>query len=123
VPEHWAISYFNDYRSIVPEKLYICLQKADTMFRVNEYYEGKVKSIAFTTPEGPATIGVMAAGAYEFGTETKEFMTVTSGMMSVQLPGTEEWKDYSKGQTFIVEAGKKFRLRISADAAYLCVYK
>lgn len=32
------------------------------MFKVNEYFDGTVKSIAFGTAEGPATIGVMAPG-------------------------------------------------------------
>lgn len=30
------------------------------MFKVNEYFDGTVKSIGFTMAEGPATIGVMA---------------------------------------------------------------
>lgn len=45
------------------------------MFKTNDYFDGKVKSIAFETAEGPATIGVMAAGEYEFGTSTIEYMT------------------------------------------------
>jgi purine/pyrimidine-nucleoside phosphorylase len=93
------------------------------MFKVNEYFDGKVKSIAFNTPEGPATIGVMAKGEYEFGTSTTEYMTVTSGCLTVKLPGSEEWKDYSKGQTFIVPANKKFQLKVSIETAYLCLYK
>ncbi|MBP1733586.1 MAG: hypothetical protein H6Q55_4015 [Deltaproteobacteria bacterium] len=32
------------------------------MFKVNEYFDGKVKSIAFSPAEGPATVGVMAKG-------------------------------------------------------------
>jgi len=32
------------------------------MFKVNEYFDGTVKSIAFDMAAGPATIGVMAAG-------------------------------------------------------------
>ena len=42
------------------------------MFKTNEYFNGNVKSIAFITKEGPATIGVMAIGEYEFGTSTVE---------------------------------------------------
>ena len=61
------------------------------MFKVNEYFEGKVKSIAFATATGPATIGVMAVGDYEFGTAKKEIMTVTSGRLTVKLPGDTEW--------------------------------
>ena len=45
------------------------------MFKVNEYFDGTVKSIAFGTPEGPATIGVMAPGEYEFGTASVKSCT------------------------------------------------
>ena len=64
------------------------------MFKTNEYFDGKVKSIAYTSEKGPATIGVMAAGDYEFGTSTKEYMTVISGKLNVKLPGSDQWKDY-----------------------------
>jgi hypothetical protein len=40
------------------------------MFKVNEYYDGRVKSLAFASPAGPATVGVMAPGEYEFATQT-----------------------------------------------------
>ena len=47
------------------------------MFKVNEYFDGTVKSIAFEMTEGPATIGVMAPG--EFGTAQLEVMHVVAG--------------------------------------------
>lgn len=93
------------------------------MFKTNEYFEGKVKSIAFDTTKGPATLGVMAPGEYEFGTSTVEYMTVISGTMTVQLPGESNWKEYKPYDTFVVAKDQKFRLRISADAAYLCHYQ
>jgi len=45
------------------------------MFKVNEYFDGTVKSIAFDMAAGPATIGVMAPGDYEFGTNQLELCT------------------------------------------------
>ena len=93
------------------------------MFKTNEYFDGKVKSIAFETAEGSATIGVMAAGEYEFGTATIEFMTVTSGVMTVQLPGETEWKDYKEFETFRVEKDVKFKVKVSGDTSYRCLYK
>ena len=33
------------------------------MFKVNEYFDGKVKSLAFKSMEGQATVGVMAPGS------------------------------------------------------------
>ena len=76
------------------------------MFNVNEYFDGKVKSIGFENNKGAATIGVMAAGEYEFGTSTIEHMTVTSGKMTVLLPGETVWKTFNKYETFIVKKNK-----------------
>lgn len=93
------------------------------MFKSNEYFDGKVKSIAFTTSECPATVGVMAPGEYEFGTSSIEYMTVVSGALTVKLPGSTEWKTFVKGETFIVEKDTKFQLIVKEDTAYLCLYK
>lgn len=93
------------------------------MFKVNEYFEGKVKSIAFSADEGNATIGVMAPGEYEFGTSTVEFMTITSGLMSVLLPGEKEWKDYREFETFRVDKDQKFQVKVHEDTSYRCIYK
>ena len=93
------------------------------MFKVNEYFDGKVKSLAFTAADGPATVGVMAPGEYEFGTSTLEIMSVVSGTLTVRLPGSDAWKDCRAGESFTVEAGKKFQLKVAADAAYLCLYR
>jgi len=93
------------------------------MFKTNEYFDGKVKSIAFKTKECPATIGIMAIGEYEFGTSSIEYMTVTSGKLIVKLPDSDEWKEFKQGETFIVEANKKFQLKVDEDTSYLCLYK
>lgn len=93
------------------------------MFKTNEYFGGKVKSIAFTSDEGAATVGVMAEGEYEFGTSTIELMTVTSGVLTVQLPGETTWKSYKKGETFRVEKDVKFKVKATPDTSYLCLYK
>lgn len=93
------------------------------MLKVNEYFDGKVKSLAFQTAEGPATIGVMAKGEYEFGTSTKEIMTIITGKMTVRLPGSQEWIEYEPNDTFVVEANKKFDLKVVEDTSYLCLYR
>jgi len=93
------------------------------MFKTNEYFDGKVKSIAFETADGPATIGVMATGEYEFGTSTKEIMSVVSGGMDVKLPGSDSWQTIAKGEEFVVEKDQKFGVRVSEESAYLCLYK
>jgi uncharacterized protein YaiE (UPF0345 family) len=93
------------------------------MFKTNEYFEGKVKSIAFTTPECPATLGVMAPGEYEFGTSSIEHMTVVSGKLTVLLPGETEWRTYTPFETFVVPKDAKFKLIVKENTGYLCLYK
>lgn len=92
------------------------------VFKVNEYFDGKVKSIAFAGEKLPATVGVMAPGDYEFGTSQLETMTVVSGRMTVLLPGTAEWQTFAAGDSFQVAANCKFQLKVTADVAYLCTY-
>jgi len=92
------------------------------MLKVNEYFEGAVKSIALENAEGTATIGVMEAGEYEFGTSTIELMTITSGSLNVLLPGEYEWKTYETGATFRVEKDVKFKVKAEEQVAYYCLY-
>lgn len=92
------------------------------MFTVNEYFDGKVKSIAFQGEKLPATVGVMAPGKYEFGTSQREVMTVISGALIVQLPGSNEWHTYRSGDSFEVAANARFHLQVEQDTAYLCTY-
>lgn len=93
------------------------------MFKTNQYFDGKVVSIGLESAEGTATVGVMAAGEYEFGTATVEIMTVISGALSVQQPGETEWKTYNKFESFEVAKDVKFRVKCTEDTPYLCLYK
>lgn len=92
------------------------------MFKVNEYFDGKVKSIAFQGDSLPATVGVMAPGDYEFDTSKHETMTVVSGALIIKLPGSYEWNTYTAGQSFEVEADKVFDVKVESETAYLCTY-
>lgn len=93
------------------------------MFKTNDYFDGNVKSIAFEMPEGPATIGVMAAGEYNFGTSSVEYMTVTSGELTVQQPGETDWKSYKPFETFKVAKDVTFKVKATKDTTYLCLYR
>lgn len=93
------------------------------MFKVNQYFEGKVTSMAFNNSEGTLTVGIMAPGDYEFGTSSVEYMTVVSGALTVLLSNTTEWKTYQAGETFIVRKNEKFKLKVAEETAYKCLYK
>ncbi len=93
------------------------------MVKVNEYFEGKVKSLIVNSDEGKKTIGVIESGEYEFNTDTKETMTIISGTMSVFLAEYNEWEDFGPGSSFDVPAKSKFTVKVAEDTAYLCEYK
>jgi len=92
------------------------------MLKVNEYFDGQVKSIALTNDEGPLTVGVMEAGEYEFSTTKDEEMSVVSGSLQVQLPGDPALRTFNKGQSFNVPANSSFQVKVEEQSAYLCRY-
>ncbi len=92
------------------------------MFKTNEYFDGKVSSIAFRTETLPATVGVMAPGEYEFSTDDKEKMTVVSGALTIQLSNDEPAVTYFEGDSFDVAANSSFNVSVATDTAYLCIY-
>ncbi|CAA0079036.1 Pyrimidine/purine nucleoside phosphorylase [BD1-7 clade bacterium] len=93
------------------------------MFKVNEYFDGNVASIALQTETLPATVGVMAPGEYEFGTSQNEVMTVVSGALTVLLPGTSDWQTIDAGGQFEIAANQTFQVKVTVDTAYFCTYE
>ncbi len=93
------------------------------MFNTNQYFDGKVASIAFQTETLPATVGVMDIGEYSFDTNQKETMTVVSGALTIQFPNTDEWKTFNQGESFNVNANVTFGVKVAIQTAYLCTYE
>ncbi|WP_437613026.1 pyrimidine/purine nucleoside phosphorylase [Erwinia sp. V71] len=93
------------------------------MVNVNEYFDGKVKSLGFTSAStGRASVGVMVEGEYTFGTAQAEEMTVVSGSLTVLLPGETKWVRYEAGQIFNVPEHSEFHLQVAEPTSYLCRY-
>jgi uncharacterized protein YaiE (UPF0345 family) len=91
---------------------------------VNEYFEGKVKSLKLSNAAGNQTVGVMLAGEYEFGTGSAEEMTLVSGKWELQIPGIAGgFKSYGPGVTAHIPANTKFQLKILETSAYLCRFE
>ncbi|MCF7858166.1 MAG: pyrimidine/purine nucleoside phosphorylase [Candidatus Cloacimonetes bacterium] len=92
------------------------------MFTINDYFDGKVKSISFKDEKSEATLGVMAKGVYEFKTSKKEVMTVISGKLNVQLPGCESWKEFERYDSFTINADSTFKVKTIGESSYICRY-
>lgn len=92
------------------------------MLKVNEYFDGKVKSIGFEDSEGSITSGVMEAGDYTFSTSSKELMIVVTGALTIKRPGDNAWATFTAGQSFNVPADVSFDVRVEQPTAYICRY-
>ena len=89
----------------------------------NIYFEGKVTSRTVNFPDGSVkTLGIMLPGEYEFGTDKAEIMEIMSGELKVQLPGSNEWKNITGGESFNVPAKSKFKMQISVISDYCCSF-
>ncbi|AQS40307.1 hypothetical protein Sps_05238 [Shewanella psychrophila] len=92
------------------------------MLAVNEYFDGRVKSIGFQGEDKSASVGVMEPGDYEFGTAEPEVMIVVSGALTVLLPGSDGWQIFKTGSQFDVAGDAKFQVKVDTQTAYLCLY-
>jgi hypothetical protein len=91
--------------------------------KANVYFDGKVTSRTVLFADGTKkTLGIMMPGDYEFGTDAKEIMEILAGELTIQLPGSPEWKDVQPGQSFEVPAKSKFKLKITKLTDYCCSY-
>ena len=89
----------------------------------NIYFDGKVTSRNVTFADGSIkTLGVMLPGEYEFGTEQKEIMDISSGELDVLLPDQTDWVRIEDGMSFDVPANSKFKLQIHKITNYCCSY-
>ncbi|WP_114780635.1 pyrimidine/purine nucleoside phosphorylase [Botryobacter ruber] len=93
------------------------------MIKVNEYFDGQVKSLAYRSEAGKSTVGVIEAGDFEFGTSEHEIMTIVEGELEVLLPGAQEWQSFGQGQKFEVPANASFKVKSKGQTAYLCQYR
>lgn len=89
----------------------------------NQYFDGKVQSLGFNGPEGPATVGVMESGKYSFKTQGEERISIFTGNLKIKLPGSNEWQSVEAGDSFTVPGNSSYEVDVASDTAYICFYK
>lgn len=87
----------------------------------NRYFDGRVQSLGFATPNGYATTGVIAPGKYEFTADYEEQVLILSGTLRVRLPG-RDWMEVPTNDVYVVPAGTQFEVEAESDVSYLCRY-
>jgi uncharacterized protein YaiE (UPF0345 family) len=92
------------------------------MLKHNSYFEAKVQSVGFERNGRRATVGVVDAGEFHFGTDAAERMTVVSGELLAKLPGEAAFRPFPAGTAFEVAGKSGFDVKALAPAAYLCEF-
>ena len=92
------------------------------MINVNEYFEGRIKSLGFELKGTPYTAGVVLPGEYTIDTEKEEHITATMGEFEIRPPGSD-WKILGIGDTIIIPSNTSFELKLKEPAAYICMYR
>ena len=101
----------NNYANVNVEKL------------ANIYFNGNVISRNITFQDGSKkTLGVMLPGEYEFSTQSKELMDITSGELILKLLGSPEWKLIKEGGSFNVPNNSSFKVKVKKLVNYTCSY-
>ena len=89
----------------------------------NSYFDGAVTSRTVNFGDGSKkTLGFMLPGEYEFGTAAAELMEITSGVLDVKLPNSDEWISIKDGESFDVPANSKFQVNVKSITDYCCTY-
>jgi len=89
----------------------------------NIYFDGKVTSRSVLFSDGSKkTLGVMLPGVYEFNTNEKEIMEITSGELEVLLPREKDWMSVKDGGSFAVAANSKFTVKVKRLTDYCCSF-
>lgn len=89
----------------------------------NVYFEGKCISYTFFTADGTRkSVGVILPASLTFGTAAPEVMEIQQGRCRVRLAGSEQWQEYTGGQSFSVAANTSFDIEVSEPTHYVCHY-
>ena len=92
------------------------------MLTVNEYFDGRVKSIGFEDSKGRVTSGVMEPGDCTFSTSSKELMVVVTGELVIKRPEDTDWVAFPAGKSFHVPSDVSFDVKVSQPMAHICRY-
>ena len=89
----------------------------------NSYFDGAVTSRTINFADGSRkTLGFMAIGSYDFGTEQAELMEITSGELDYKLADSNEWITVKGSESFNVPANSKFKVNAKSMVDYCCSY-
>ena len=89
----------------------------------NIYFNGNVISRNIFLKDGSRkTLGVMLPGEYEFTTEVRELMEITSGKLNLKIQNDIEWTMIKDGMDFNIPKNSSFKVEVLEIVNYICSY-
>ena len=89
----------------------------------NVFFDGKCVSHSVFFPDGTRkTIGVIMPSTLTFNVNTPELMEITSGTCRVKIGDEPEFKTYSAGDKFSVNANSHFVIEADEVVNYVCSF-
>ena len=89
----------------------------------NIYFNGNVISRNIFLKDGSRkTLGVMLPGEYEFNTETRELMEITSGKLNLKIQNDIKWTLIKDGMDFDIPKNSSFKVEVLEIVNYTCSY-
>lgn len=89
--------------------------------KLNQYFNGNIKSLGFELEETCYTTGVLLEGTYTIDTEQEERITVTVGAFKIK-PAGQRWCSVRAGDTIVIPARSSFEAKVEKPASYICMY-
>ena len=89
----------------------------------NIYFNGNVISRNIFLKDGSKkTLGVMLPGEYEFTTQVRELMEITSGKLNLKIQNDIEWTMIKDGMDFNIPKNSSFKVEVLEIVNYTCSY-
>ena len=89
----------------------------------NIYFKGNVISRNIFLQDGSRkTLGVMLPGKYEFNTDARELMEITSGKLNLKIQNDREWTLIKDGMDFNIPKNSSFKVEVLELVNYICSY-
>jgi len=89
----------------------------------NIYFKGNVISRNIFLQDGSRkTLGVMLPGKYEFNTDARELMEITSGKLNLKIQNDIEWTFIKDGMDFNIPKNSSFKVEVLELVNYICSY-
>lgn len=89
--------------------------------QANIYFDGKCVSHNVLFADGTRkSVGVIFPSVLVFNTGAPEVMEINAGRCRIKLAGSDEWTEYSAGQSFDVPGDSSFDIEVTETLDYVC---